>query len=168
MYTFANEQIRRERDKSACLRFPFSRIKSKGGLKETYIWMVTMVTIILWKSRWHTTYTVITFSKGICSHSWIFNLADKFNLHLENVKPIMNFCRMQYNLIYVSCISLNAYEKFIKLAEREKYWARHMVGFACHICVYNMNGDSLKPILENRKKRFLLLFSVIFSPFAFR
>ena len=37
---------------------------------------------------------------------------------------------------------------------RHKYWAKHMVGFACHICVYIMNGDSLKPILENRKKRF--------------
>ena len=74
----------------------------------------------------------------------------------------MNFCRMQYNLIYVSCISLNAYEKFIKLAEREKYWARHMVGFACHICVYNMNGDSLKPILENRKNGFFY-----FSPSSF-
>ena len=109
MYTFANEQIRRERDKSACLRFPFSRLNSKGGLKDTYIWMVTMVTIILWKSRWHITYTVIIFFKGIFSHRWLVNLADIFN-----VKPIINFCRMQYNLIYVSCISLNAYE--------EVYW----------------------------------------------
>ena len=113
MYTFANEQIRRERDKSACLRFPFSRLNSKGGLKETYIWMVTMVTIILWKSRWHITYTVIIFSKrDMFSYLVIQFGRPMYNtIRLRTLKPIMKFCRMPYNLIYVSCISLNAYEK---------------------------------------------------------